>query len=611
MWGRAGLPRGGRPSSVLGRCSWPRLSARGFAYEDTLAFRLHGPKPKAIVIHPFLSIGGHHKPWAKVLLDTEEAISLARANRWDILPGPNGEPQGGWDEDALAEAEERDEQRRLASGVFNVPEGWHLDRGEDESDDEFDVQEEKWRCDIVRKQWAETCAVKVRHIDPNTYFGKGKVAELILYVANNPCDFVFVDTTLTPSQTRNLETVFNNALLAADARQRREEGRVVFGKLRPSMEVLDRSRLVMEIFALRARTSLAKLQVKIARLQYMKTRLSLGNRGKLRDWLRILHEEVGPFKEVAKRDTGVEVQYHYESEPFETERRLIRRWEKRYKSLLAVEKNAKQVHRQGRAGVPMIGIVGYTNVGKTALMNALTGAELKERDLPFETLDTTMRRLRLPSGNHAILVDSIGFLQNIPTFLFAAFKTTVEELVNCDMLLHVRDISHPQRKLQKDIVLQTLRDAGVSEAKLEANVIEVWNKIDKLPTMDYVPPEAVPICARDGTGVQDLLQVLDAVICAQVGQRRIICFPEAQTPRALDFLRRHGAGGATETLSVEEETTVEGEAVMTLEAVLSETVWRRWRAEVGLEVRGLEELSEPVPKLPPPRRVFALTALPP
>merc|ERR1740139_1392178 len=104
---------------------------------------------------------------------------------------------------------------------------------------------------------------------------------------------------------------------------------------------------------------------------------------------------------------------------------------------------SKEVQRLNRAGVQTIGIVGYTNVGKTALMNAMTGAQLKSRDLPFQTLDTTMRKVHLPSGGHAILSDSIGFIQQLPHFLFAAFKLTMEELVNCDVLLHVRDMSHP------------------------------------------------------------------------------------------------------------------------------------------------------------------------
>jgi len=559
-------------------------SRRWFAYEDTLAFRLKGPKPVVVVIHPVVELNGKRtKPWESHLLDAEEGLGLARAMRWDILPGPH-DPTDGWDEEALEAAEERDLHRRIEGGAFDpVPEGWHRDRGDGESDDEFDVHEEAWKSPVIKRQYAETCTVKVRRIDPLHYFGKGKIAELAMYVAKNPCDFVFINTTLTPTQSRNLDTVFNNAVLAADAAQRREEERVIFGKIIPSVEVLDRNRVILDIFALRAKTPMAKLQVKMAKMQYMRSRLTLGTQARLRETMRILQEEVGPFKETTTRHTGVEVQYHYETEPFETERKLLRVLEKRLKKLLAKEHRSKEVQRLNRLGVTTIGIVGYTNVGKTALMNALTGSDLKERDLMFQTLDSTMRRLRLPSGRHAIVTDSIGFIQTFPHLMAANFKTTLSELVNCDILLHVRDISHPQRKMHKDIVMKTLLEMGVPQAKLDSSMIEVWNKIDLLPAMDYVPPEAVPICAQANIGVQDLVQVIDVVVNAQTGQQRTVSFPESQMQRAMDFLRKYGASGSCETLEVLEgsEATSGEEALMSIKAVLPDHVWRRWPVEVA------------------------------
>ncbi|CAE8734683.1 unnamed protein product, partial [Polarella glacialis] len=468
------------------------LWVRGFSYEDTLAFRLHGPKPMACVIHPVVSGpgAGWGKPWPQILWDAEEALGLARANRWDIQPGPNGDPQGGWDHEALEAAEEQDMRRRLASGAFSAPEGWHLDRGDAESDDEYDIQEAAWKNGKVKQQWAETCILKVRHIDPNTFFGKGKIKELALYFAENPCDFVFVNTTLTPSQSRNLEMVFNNAVAASDAASRREEGRATpKGKCLPSVEVIDRNRLVLEIFHLRADSPQAKVQVGLARLEYLKTRLTLGTKARLRETLKILHEHVGPFREVTGFKNDVDVQHHYEVKPFETERVLLRIAENRLKRMLASEKRSKAMRRVNRDGVPTIGIVGYTNAGKTTLMNQLTDADFKERDLLFQTLDTVMRKVKLPSGGHAIIADSIGFIQHLPHNLFAAFQSTFEEIVNCDVLIHVRDISHPQRTMQKDIVLRTLRSAGMSEDKLQSAVIEVWNKIDLMKSMDFVPPE--------------------------------------------------------------------------------------------------------------------------
>lgn len=551
------------------------VSARGFAYEDTLAFRLYGPKPLAVVIHPTVPAPGRRKLRPEILQDAEEAISLARANRWDILPGPNGEPSGGWDVEALAHAEALEEQKWAESRARLVPEGWHLDRGEEESDDEFDVAEEAWRNPIIRRQWAETCVIKVRQIEPSTFFGKGKVQELALYIAHNPCRYVFVNTTLTPVQTRNLETVFNNAVAAAIAKRRREEQRMHKGKELPELEVLDRNRLVLDIFHLRAKTPAAKVQVALARLEYMKTRLTVGSR-RLSEAIQFLQDEVGPFHEVTGPKSDVYVQYHYEEKRFETERHLLRRAEKRFKDLLETERKTRMLHRKGREGVPTIGIVGYTNVGKTSLMNQLTGAGLREKDLLFQTLDTTLRRLRLPSGGHAIVADSIGFIQDLPHHLVAAFQTTLEDLVSCDVLLHVRDISHPQRTMHKETVLKTLEAAGLPQEKLESCVVEVWNKIDLLPALDYVPPEAIPVSARDGTGVSNLLEVVDVVVNAKVDrQRRTVSFPEAHMQQALAFLHRHGNVDG-DTLALE-ETGASG--MVSIEVVLSSSAWRRWQAE--------------------------------
>jgi len=307
----------------------------------------------------------------------------------------------------------------------------------------------------------------------------------------------------------------------------------------------------------------------------MKTRLTVGTRAKLAEALQALHEQIGPFREV-QSPSGVVVQHHYEEKPFETERVLLRIAERRLKKMLDKEKKTRILHRKGREGVPLIGLVGYTNVGKTTLMNRLTGSKLKERDIFFQTLETTMRRVHLPSGNHAIVADSIGFLQDLPHGLFAAFEATLEELANCDILIHVRDMSHPQSLMQKEAVLQALEGAGVPREKIEASMVEVWNKIDLLPSLDYVPPEAIPICAADGTGVSDLLCVVDAVIGAQLSrQRRTVRFPESQMSQVLDFLRRYGTVDG-ETLSVQEH---EGSSVVCIDAVLPAAAWKHWGAK--------------------------------
>lgn len=552
---------------------------RGFAYEDTLAFRLYGPKPLAIVIHPVVPGTGPRTPASEYLPDAEEALNLARASRWDLLPGPNAEPRGGWDNDALAEADDREAFKWLTSRARLAPEGWHLDRGEEESDDELDVDEEAWKDPVIRAQWAETCIVKVRHINPNTFFGKGKVAELAVYVAQNPCRYVFVNTTLTPTQTRNLESIFTNAVAAAEAKTRREEERMNNGKLPPPVQVFDRYRLVLEIFGLRAQTPAAKVQVGLAKLEYMKTRMTTTTGAKLGEALLALQQQIGPFREVPF-PTGVYVQHHYQERAFDTERVLLRIAEAKLKRMLDKEKKTRLLHRKGREGVPLIGLVGYTNAGKTTLMNQLTDsrpvARLKQRDILFQTLETTMRRVRLPSGNHAIVADSIGFLQDLPHALFSAFESTLEELAQCDVLIHVRDMAHPQRTKQKDVVLQALETAGVPREKIEASMVEVWNKIDLLPSLDYVPPEAIPICAADGTGVKDLLTVVDTVIGAQISrQRRTIKFPEERMPQVLEFLRQYGTVDG-ETLAVQEHR---GDSIVSIDAVLPAAAWKHWQGK--------------------------------
>eukprot|EP00435_Cladocopium_sp_Y103_P061416 s243_g23.t1 len=459
------LPR--RRNNVL------RVAQRCFSYEDTLAYRLYGPKPMAIVVHPVVTAGKSTwgKPWPQILWDAEEALGLARANRWDLLPGtleqwsrPNQIPSGGWDHEAFSKAEAADLLRRSTSRALQAPEGWHLDRGEEESDDEYDIHEAAWKNGVIKRQWAETTVVKIRLIDPNTYFGKGKTNELAMYVAE-----------MLGEQLESLRLRLREHHVDPYAVQ--EFGNRLqqcCGGGNPGLEVIDRNRLVLEIFNLRAKTPAAKIQVGLAKLEYLKTRLTLSNKTRFKETMQMLQEEVGPFKEVKGFRTDVDVQYHYELKPFETERALIRQAEARLKRMLETEKKSRKQQRQNREGVPTIGIVGYTNAGKTSLMNRITHAGLRERDLMFQTLDTTMRKVKLPSGGHAIIADSIGFIQHLPHSLFAAFQSTLEEIIHCDVLLHVRDIAHPQRTMQKDIVLKTLRSAGMSEQKLQSAVIEAF-----------------------------------------------------------------------------------------------------------------------------------------
>lgn len=511
----------------------------------------------------------------EVLWDAEEALGLARANRWDVLPGPNEEPRGGWDYEALAQANALEGARAhaLAERTAGVPDGWHLDRGDEESDDEFDVREEAWRSPVIKQQWAETCVVKLRKIDPNTLFGRGKSQELALYIARNPeCTCVFVNTTLTPTQHQNLQTVFANAKNAAEVKTRRDASRAPRPNRVSTIEVLDRTGLVLEIFHKRAKTPLAKAQVSMARLAYMKTRLTLGSNARLRETLSILEEHVGPFHEVSGFKDDLELRFHYETKPFETEHALLRFAESRLKKMIDVDQRTRKLHQSGRQGVPTLGLVGYTNAGKTTLMNQITNAGLKERDLLFQTLDTTLRQVKLPSGARGIIADSIGFIQDLPHSLITAFQSTLTQLISCDVLIHVRDMSHPQHEQQKQIVLDTLQLAGLPINR-QRGIIEVWNKIDLLDLSDLtVPPNAILICAADGTGVDVLVHVLDTVISTQLDRRRrFLTFSERSRKEALGFLHTYG--------SVDSGTIDMKGKWVTVEATLTDIDWQRWCAK--------------------------------
>ncbi|MEH6835276.1 MULTISPECIES: GTPase HflX [Falsihalocynthiibacter] len=278
--------------------------------------------------------------------------------------------------------------------------------------------------------------VPVPKIRAGWLFGKGKTEELKQQFLETHVDLVIIDGTLTPVQQRNLEEEWN-------------------------VKILDRTGLILEIFSDRARTREGVLQVEVAALSYQRTRL-------VRAWTHLERQRGGLGFVGGPGETQVEA-----------DRRALDERINNLKRQLEKVVRTRALHRQSRARVPfpVVALVGYTNAGKSTLFNRLTGANVFAKDMLFATLDPTMRSVELPSGRTIILSDTVGFISELPTQLVASFRATLEEVLEADLILHVRDISHPLTDQQSRDVTTIMTDLGVSK---ETPLIEVWNKVDLL-----------------------------------------------------------------------------------------------------------------------------------
>jgi GTP-binding protein HflX len=283
-----------------------------------------------------------------------------------------------------------------------------------------------------------TAVVTVNDPRPATLLGSGKVAEFAEIVEEGRAELVIVDHPLTPVQQRNLEKELN-------------------------AKVLDRTGLILEIFGERARTKEGTLQVDLAHLNYQKGRL-------VRSWTHLERQRGGAGFLGGPGETQIE-----------SDRRALQDKIKKLKHELETVRRTRDLHRAKRKKVPfpVVAIVGYTNAGKSTLFNRLTGAGVLAEDMLFATLDPTLRRVRLPHGTPVILSDTVGFISDLPTHLIAAFRATLEEVVEADLVIHLRDISDPDTAAQAEDVERILADLGV-DAGDGRRVIEVWNKIDRL-----------------------------------------------------------------------------------------------------------------------------------
>ncbi|MGA2997648.1 GTPase HflX [Bradyrhizobium sp.] len=330
---------------------------------------------------------------------------------------------------------------------------------------------------------AEALIAPVSKITPATYLGKGKVEEIVGLVSSHEAELVIMDCALSPIQQRNLEKAWHT-------------------------KVLDRTGLILEIFGRRAKTKEGTLQVELAHLNYQRSRL-------VRSWTHLERQRGGFGFMGGPGETQIEA-----------DRRLIGDRIARLEQELKKVQATRRLHRAGRQRVPyrVVALVGYTNAGKSTLFNRLTRAEVQAADMLFATLDPTLRALTLPHGGKAMLSDTVGFISNLPTQLVAAFRATLEEVLEADVILHVRDISHEDSEAQEQDVEAVLRQLGIDPAGGQG-ILEVWNKIDRLDpeqreNVRNIAARRSPdrpcflVSAETGEGIDDLLAAIEDRLAA-------------------------------------------------------------------------------------------------